>query len=80
MVWDISTSGARIERASVLVELGARVGLHASFFPGSFDVELMGSVVRQTDGGFAVRFVDVGPLQAELLHLALPRGHSPGTG
>ena len=73
MVWNISASGVRIEHASVLVEPGARVGLRSSFFPGSFDVELMGEVVRHTEAGFAMRFIDVGPLQRELLHLVLPR-------
>ena len=72
-IWDISASGARIENASAAVDHGATLALRASFFPGSFDVEVRGDVVRHTDNGFAVRFVELGAVQKELLRRVLPR-------
>ena len=74
-VWNISASGARIENASAFMESGARLGLRASFYPGSFDVVLTGDVVRHTEGGFAVQFVALGPAQKGLLRKALPEAH-----
>lgn len=71
-VWNISTSGARVENVSAFVELGARLGLRASFYPGSFDTVLSGEVVRHTEAGFAVQFVDLGSPQKALLASALP--------
>jgi hypothetical protein len=71
-VWDISASGARIEEASAPVERGETLGLRSSFFPGSFDVELRGDVVRHTESGFAVQFVDLGAAQIDFLRRVLP--------
>ena len=72
-IWNISTSGVRIENASALVKIGSSVGLRFSFFPGQFEVELTGQVVRQTPKGFAVQFVDLEAPQAEMLRSALPQ-------
>jgi hypothetical protein len=71
-IWDISASGARIENATASVEQGVTLGLRSSFFPGSFDVELKGDVVRHTRGGFAVQFVDLGAPQIDFLRTILP--------
>jgi hypothetical protein len=71
-IWDISASGARIENASEPVDQGATLGLRSSFFPGSFDVELTGDVVRHTESGFAVQFVELGAPQIEFLRRVLP--------
>jgi hypothetical protein len=71
-IWDISASGARIEDASVPVEQGATLGLRSSFFPGSFEVELKADVVRYTETGFAVKFVELGEPQVEFLRRILP--------
>ncbi len=72
MTWDISVTGARIENASAPVERSAKVEIRSSFFPGSFEIELTAVVVRVTETGFAVRFVDLGPRQRELLSAVLP--------
>ncbi len=74
-VWNVSASGVRIENSSVFVETGARLGLRASFYLGSFDVVLTGEVVRHTEAGFAVQFVALGPAQKGLLSKALPGTH-----
>ena len=71
-VWDISASGALIENASERIEQGERVGLRSSFFPGSFDIELRGDVVRHTETGFAVRFVELDAPQIDFLRRVLP--------
>jgi hypothetical protein len=71
-VWDISASGALIEEASSPVERGTTLGLRSSFFPGSFEVELKGDVVRHTETGFAVQFVDLGAPEIEFLRAVLP--------
>ena len=72
VTWNVSTSGALIECASMQVEPGTELGLHASFFPGSFEVEIQARVVRVTDRGFAVRFTHLGAPQHKMLRTALP--------
>ncbi len=67
MLANVSYSGALVEPASESIELGTRLVLRCSLFVGSFDIELAGEIVRNTDGGFAVRFVDLGPRQMDLL-------------
>ena len=71
-VWDISASGALIEDASALIEQGERIGLRSSFFPGSFDIELRADVVRHTETGFAVQFVELDAPQIDFLRRVLP--------
>ncbi len=73
-IWDISASGARLEDVSTCLERGATTWLRCSFFLGSFDVELKGSVVRHTGTGFAVEFRDLGKAQVGLLRSILPEG------
>ena len=73
-IWDISASGARLEDVSASLEQGATAWLRCSFFLGSFDVELKGSVVRHTETGFAVEFRDLGKAQVGLLRSILPEG------
>ncbi len=73
MTWDISASGLRIEDVSTRLEDGDGVRVRCSFFfVGSFDVELKGSVVRQTETGFALQFLDLGTGQLRLLDALLP--------
>ncbi len=72
-IWNISTSGVRIENASAPLKIGFRVGLRSSFFPGAFEVELTGQVVRQTPNGFAAQFVELEAPQAEMLRSVLPQ-------
>jgi hypothetical protein len=67
MVANISFTGALLESASESIEPGTRLVLRCSIFVGSFDIELAGEIVRNTDGGFAVEFVDLGRSQVELL-------------
>ena len=72
LLWDISTTGARIEQASQ-PQLGTEVKLTLAFFPGATPVALRGEVVRQTESGFAVKFHHLDPRTKQLLSVALPR-------
>lgn len=71
-IWDISASGARLENVSTCLDEGETARMRASFFLGSFDVELKGSVVRHTETGFAVQFLELGTDQVGLLRSILP--------
>jgi hypothetical protein len=72
MIWDISASGARIENVTSVVDPGATIALRSSFFPGSFDVQIKGDVVRHTRSGFAVQFVELEAPQIDFLRTILP--------
>jgi hypothetical protein len=48
--------------------------LRLSYLPGSFETELTGRVVRQTEGGFAIQFVDLEEEHVALLERMLPLG------
>ena len=75
LIWNISTSGLRIEAASVEAPLGTELRIRASYFAGSSEVTLHGRVVRHTEGGFAVQFENL-PFEAqELLNQILPPTH-----
>ncbi len=73
LLWDISTSGARIEQAPVSVQVGTEVTLLLAFLPGATPVSLRGEVVRQTKSGFAVKFLPLEGRVRLLLKVALPR-------
>ena len=64
---NVSLSGALIEYASTSIPIQTKIRLRFSFFVGSFDTVFRGSVVRQTEDGFAVQFVDMGETQLEVL-------------
>ena len=70
-VRNISRSGARIERSSVTVTQGMMLGIRFSTFLGSFAAELPSQVVRLTDTGFAVRFVELERDQVKMLRAML---------
>lgn len=70
--WNLSVSGVRIQHASRQVEVGGLLALRFSFFPGSFETPLPGSVVRHTEDGFAVQFDVLDATQIRLLSRALP--------
>ena len=71
LLGDISSSGARIERASNGVAPGTKLGMRFSFFVGSFARELPAEAVRETESGFAVRFVELKAEDRRLLERAL---------
>ena len=71
---NISLSGALIENISEQQLVGTRLDLRFSFFAGSYETPFAGRVVRLTDRGFAVEFVELDSTQHQLLHNALPRG------
>ncbi len=73
LLWDISTSGARVEQASLAVELGTEITLMLAFFPGATPVSLRGEIVRQTESGFALKFHPLEGRVQLLLNVALPR-------
>jgi hypothetical protein len=73
-IWNISASGARIEKITTPAVLGTEIRVRSSFFPGSFEAELPGYVVRETElGGFAIRWVHLGERERRILERALPR-------
>jgi hypothetical protein len=69
---NISVSGVLIEDSTFQVEVRSDVILHFSFFAGSFGIPFLGTVVRHSSGGFAVRFFELGSPQREVLREALP--------
>ncbi len=73
LLWDISASGARVEQASLSVELGTEVTLMLAFLPGATPVALRGEIVRQTESGFALKFLPLEGRVQLLLKVALPR-------
>jgi hypothetical protein len=56
MVRNISVSGALVEEAEPLLIAGTEVKLRFSLGPDTLPVEVGAEVVRETEGGFAVRF------------------------
>ena len=75
-VWNVSASGALVERASVVVESGTPLRMRLSYSPGSFEIELSSEVVRTTPTGFAVRFTDLDASSRRLLARVLFRCES----
>jgi hypothetical protein len=71
---DVSMTGALIEHASETPELDAKLEIWFSFFPGSTSVALPARVVRHTEAGFGVAFVDLQDEHVQLLRQALPDG------
>jgi hypothetical protein len=71
-VQNISSSGLLLERCSAPLREGATVWLRASYFPGSIEVPIESKVVRTTESGFAVRFVNLTPRVAQLIGHILP--------
>ena len=75
-VWNVSASGALVERASIVVESGTPLRMRLSYYPGSFEIELPSEVVRTTPTGFAVRFTDLNASSRRLLARVLFRCES----
>jgi hypothetical protein len=71
---DVSMSGALIEFATETPALDAKVEIWFSFFPGSTSVAVPARVVRHTDSGFGVTFIDLQDEHFHLLRQALPDG------
>ena len=71
-VENISTSGLLLERCSAPTRTGHTVWLRASYFPGSTEVPLESRVVRTTETGFAVRFVNLTPAAEHMIGQVLP--------
>ena len=64
---NLSLGGVLIEYASTMIAIGTEIRLWFSFFGGSFGTVFRGTVVRHTEDGFAVQFVDMGEAQLEVL-------------
>jgi hypothetical protein len=71
-VQNISSSGLLLERCSAPAREGLTVWLRASYFPGSTEIPIESQVVRTTDSGFAVRFVNLTPVVSRLIGHILP--------
>ena len=63
---DISYSGARIADTSILPELGTTVRIYIFIQPVS-PFELVGTVARHSDGGFAIEYKDLDPEVRQLV-------------
>ena len=59
MIWDISTSGARIEVATTDVAPGSLIRVRFVYSPTEPPLLTSAQVVRCTEGGFAVEFVNM---------------------
>ena len=73
IIWDISTSGLRIEVASSPMQLGAQLRLKFSYSDGADPVVAAAKVVRATDTGFAARFIHVTRALEDQLRAVIPR-------
>lgn len=69
----MSRSGARLEQTSEAVPLGTNVAMELCFFPGAAPILLSAEVVRETPGGFAVKFVSLTERNQALLRVVLPK-------
>ena len=74
---NVSISGVSIEHSSRLIAIQTEIRMRFSFFMGSFDTVFRGTVVRHTEDGFAVQFVDMGDAQREVLRRSLHLSSSP---
>lgn len=73
-VWDMSASGARIEKPSWKPVEGQPVTLRLAFLPGSLPILLTGTIVRKTKlGGFGIRFAKLNPRTRQILLRILPK-------
>ncbi len=71
-VQNISSSGLLLERCSSPPKPGHTVWVRTSYFPGSTEVPIESHVVRTTDTGFAVRFVNLTPAAQRVIGQLLP--------
>lgn len=76
-IWNVSASGALVERVSEVVESGTPLRMRVSYYPGSFEIELPTEVVRTTPTGFAVRFTDLDESSRRMLARVLFRVDGP---
>jgi CBS domain-containing protein len=68
--WDLSESGVHVAWSDPPPLPGTEVRLRLSFGPGA-ELEIRGEVVRETETGFAVRFLEIDDVERELLQRAL---------
>ena len=73
VVLNISESGALIGEAQPLLVAGGRIRVRFSFLEDSLPVELPAKVVRETEDGFAISFLDTEPRTKNLLRIAISR-------
>lgn len=73
IIWDVSTSGARIEVATARMRPGSQVHLQFSYSSEAEPIVAAAEVVRATETGFAVRFVNLSGAVRERLSVGLPR-------
>ena len=73
IIWDISTTGLRVEVASARLKPGMHLHLKFSYSDESEPVFAAAEVVRATETGFAVRFVQMSSALQNQLSAALPR-------
>ncbi len=74
---NISYSGAQLGEASKLPEIGSDITLYVFLQPIN-PIELVGTVVRHTEDGFAIEYKDVNPEVRRLVDDAAAIVRAPG--
>lgn len=74
---DISYSGAQLGETSKLPEIGSEITLYVFLQPIN-PIELVGTVVRHTENGFAIEYKDVNPEVRRLVDDAAAIVRAPG--
>ena len=77
-VRNLSRTGALIEPAEPPLEPGSEVGIRFWFPDSTLAVEVAAEIVRETDGGFAVRFTVMNERTQNILTLVIARAVARG--
>ncbi len=73
IIWDMSTTGARIEVATARLRPGTPVHMKFSYASEAEPVFAAAKVVRATETGFAVHFTRMSNALRQQIVVALPR-------
>jgi hypothetical protein len=77
-VRNLSITGALIEEAEPLLLSGGEISIRFPFFETSLPIEIAALVVRETPGGFGVRFKPLERRLQQLLSVAIARSRQLG--
>ena len=73
IVQNISATGALIEEAEPPLLSGGEVTLKFSIHEGSVPLSIRATVVRETDLGFAIEFIEMNPRTRKVLKLSIAK-------
>ena len=77
-VRNLSRTGALIEPAEPPLEPGSEIGIRFWFPDSTLAVEVAAEVVRESEGGFAVRFTEMNERTYNILTLVIARAVARG--